>query len=257
MINKIKTIKAKRKLSATMAISFDSVRSKFLNCNSLEQFEMVLQDVSTKNNLKALLEEIMNSENIVIKNAALSQHHRLGFDKLILISSPYFQLHLHIWWPYRKLLKEGIHNHKFNFVSKIMIGSMMNSIYERSDPEREKSISFHEYLSNPLSTNLYDSFEYKGISSLILKDSKVYKEGEIYHLDNNQFHTGDPTVNKELTVTLFVRTNNIKERDTIFEKVPFSSQVQTTEIIKNEQITSTDYTKLLSTFLDFFLSKGL
>ena len=196
-----------------------------------------------------LINEILSAEDLAAQNAKMSQIHRLGFDKLILMTDSSFQLHLHIWWPYRIHPKDGIHNHKFSFVSRILNGIFENNIYKRCHDNNPRAFSMHEYLANPLNTKQYDSFEYKGITKLIKTNSTQYQAGNVYHLNHEEFHTAEPISDTELTVTLFLKTNNLKDRDTIFEMAPFSSTNETTEIIKNKQLTTQEYKELLARYL--------
>jgi hypothetical protein len=197
--------------------------------------------------LADIISTIINDSNLLRKNALASQHHRLGFDKIILISNPEYQLHLHIWWPDKIRRIEGIHNHKFNFVSKILIGTIVNNIYDRSNDDT--GLNLHEYISNPVSTKEFDDFEYLGITNLVKICSTEYSTGNIYVMNHNDFHTIDVHPSNKLTATLFLRSGIIKDRDIIFEINPFTS-IPKNEIIKNDNIDENEYINILNIFLD-------
>jgi hypothetical protein len=188
-----------------------------------------LETFSEPQNLLPFLKSILVNHELMVKNASLSESHRLGFDKIIIISNNSYRVHLHIWWENSKV-KDGIHNHKFNFVSKILKGCLTDNLYERADDSNSQSTETewiresHEYLALPANQNTTDRFLYKGISKIRRYAQKYRKAGTMYKMHHQTFHASYPTNPDELTMTLFVRTLNVKDADTIFEKVPFESQ---------------------------------
>jgi hypothetical protein len=54
-----------------------------------------------------------------------------GFDKFLLFSTKQYQLRLHVWWPTAgQEYHEDIHNHRFDFVSCILLGRVVVELYE-------------------------------------------------------------------------------------------------------------------------------
>ena len=65
------------------------------------------------------------------------------------------------------------------------------------------------------------SFEYKGESCVKCTSRTLLKTGDTYYMDHDDFHS---TINFDphnITVTLFIRTNQMKAGDIIFEKNTF------------------------------------
>lgn len=225
------------------------------NVESLTANQMgdILNILSEPNQLRYLIKSIIDDKDLIRQAVSDSESHRLGFDKLCLLSSKsfsspssppppspspiYYQLRLHIWWPSNiDNRKEGIHNHKFNFASKIIKGAISEQIYERcqgggvgggvggegkeSNMDMIQIGTFYEYLNHPLSHHRFDCFEYKGLTPLRIVSDTVRPEGTMYTLHHETFHNAVPHDHRDCTVTLFLKTGNIKPADTIFERQP-------------------------------------
>lgn len=60
--------------------------------------------------------------------------HPNGFDQLPLeLNSPQYRARLHIWWPDRTGTIEDIHNHAWDFGSRILCGSLRFTTFEAGD----------------------------------------------------------------------------------------------------------------------------
>ena len=137
----------------------------------------------------------------------------------------------------KKFKTEGIHNHKFNFVSRIIKGELVHSLYERCNNEDPNAIFLHEYTFSPKeNSKKSDTFEYKGESPIKIIKDEVYPKNSIYALHHEAFHNAIPRNNDVLTATLFLRTSNIKSSDTIFERIQFEETSK-----PNITFTPTDY----------------
>lgn len=149
----------------------------------------------------------------------------MGFDKLSMLSGPNYQIRIHIWWPKldKTLIREeGIHNHKFNFASHILLGGILNDIYDRCNNEDHGAIVRYEYVACPVDVRSYDRFQYVGQSTLHIVNSISLYGGDIYDMTHEQYHSTIPINNNtDITATLFIRTQDIKSRDTIFEETEF------------------------------------
>ena len=208
----------------------------------------LLDEIGGEEQLKYLLNSILSDEEKINTCSSQSEFHRLGFDKICLLSNPKYQLRLHIWRPQKKFKTEGIHNHKFNFVSRIIEGQLQHTLYERCNNEDPNSIFLHEYIFNPKENfKASDTFEYKGISPIKMINDEVYPKNTIYNLHHESFHNAIPTDNNVLTATLFLRTSNIKSSDTIFERIPF---VETDK--PNITFTPADYKEQVKNLINHF-----
>lgn len=206
----------------------------------------LLDEIGSEQQLKYLLNSILSNEEKINTCSSQSEFHRLGFDKICLLSNPKYQLRLHIWRPQKKFKSEGIHNHKFNFVSRIIKGNLHHTLYERCNTEDPHAMLLHEYIFSPKENpKESDTFQYKGISPLKMVSDEIYPRNTIYNLHHEAFHNAIPTNNNVLTATLFLRTSNIKSSDTIFERIPF---VETSK--PNITFTSMDYREQLTNLIN-------
>lgn len=86
-----------------------------------------------------LLNEIISEPELLQKIANRSYKHALGFDKIVLLdlqkdidkSFPKVQVRLHIWQPQNDsvAITEALHEHSFDFVSKVITGKLENQSF--------------------------------------------------------------------------------------------------------------------------------
>jgi hypothetical protein len=75
----------------------------------------------------SLIRSIHSSPTLLQSVARNSYSHVNGFEKLVLLASPRlgYKLRLHIWWPdERRETREDIHNHRWDFGSRILLGQL-------------------------------------------------------------------------------------------------------------------------------------
>jgi hypothetical protein len=207
-----------------------------------------IDTLAQSENLIRFLRDLLADDSRVQDLAKQSEAHRLGFDKIILEMCSIYQLHLHIWWPREQAFKDGIHNHKFNFTSKILKGSLAEEIYERCD---SGGIFMHEYLALSNESKSTDRFQYKGYQQICCCRKTTYPAGTTYFLHNSAFHNAVPNDHKELTITLFIRTANVKNADTIFEEQPFATD-GTNVKVPNIVLTADEYRERILKVIDLF-----
>lgn len=214
-----------------------------------EGMSQFLSWLGEPNVLLSFINEIIQNEKYCDRCCCLSEIHRLGFQKLCIMSSENYQLRLHVWTPGSYCVgKEAIHNHKFNFCSKIIKGTIVNNIYDRCEKHEDGAVSMHEYLANPVGTRQYDSFIYRSVSNIRITSSSSYNPGDMYYMFHENYHDAFPGNVNELTATLFLRTKNIKSADTIFEREPFSTSNNENDIVPNRTLTTDEYREHLSKF---------
>lgn len=197
----------------------------------------IVEKIGNAKILLRIIEEIFNDDSCAIKNTMRSEHHRLGFDKLMLFEDENFTIRFHVWWKDHERKKESIHNHKFSFGSKIMHGNLCNHIYEKCDKEGD---IFNEYLLLPSSNQTFDCFQSKGKTRLRKTIEFVNGTNNSYSLDHECFHIAYPQNDQEVTITLFLRSKDMKLADTMFEKEPlqYESNVENKFLSKDEYINS-------------------
>lgn len=101
-----------------------------------EQDIDLIENAFSTENVKSLLLNILSNSELLEQVASRSYLHALGFYKIVLadtkkdISSslPKVQARLHIWHPDNQsvTITEALHEHSFNFVSKVLTGRLEN-----------------------------------------------------------------------------------------------------------------------------------
>jgi hypothetical protein len=161
-------------------------------CGRLRQYDFeVLEDalsvVSDIASLIEFLESIYSDDNALANVAAKSYAHRNGFDKLVLIASsdPEFRLRLHIWWPNSDEVGDmHIHNHKWDFRSRIIEGSYRHQTYAVDAGGEE----WHRYRCHSVLQKQGHQMEYECTQHLrCVFDNIVVKNSE-YTIDHSILH---------------------------------------------------------------------
>jgi hypothetical protein len=75
------------------------------------------------------LREILEDDEWLRAVAEASYRHALGFDKVIVLSlRPLGQLRVHVWWPEPSRVQEHVHNHRFWFASRLVLGKLRTHV---------------------------------------------------------------------------------------------------------------------------------
>jgi hypothetical protein len=94
-----------------------------------------------------LMTSISGNAGAVEAGAARSFRHPLGFTKVTLIDAlPLFTLRIHAWWPAAQPAADHIHNHRYWFVSRILIGSYDMELFQKAD-DGELMVEYQEEVS--------------------------------------------------------------------------------------------------------------
>lgn len=84
--------------------------------------------------LTKAMEEIVSTPRSLEELGAYSYEHPNGFDQLPLeLRSPHYRARIHVWWPERTDVIEDIHNHAWDFASRILCGSLRFITFEIGD----------------------------------------------------------------------------------------------------------------------------
>lgn len=99
----------------------------------------LFKKIFNNSNVLELLTEISQSDLLLEKISGRSYTHALGFDKIVLVDLSKdvsneltkTQLRLHIWDPSNNALPmlESLHEHSFNFISKVLNGHIENQSF--------------------------------------------------------------------------------------------------------------------------------
>jgi hypothetical protein len=102
---------------------------------TVDHMEQIVRDLGTSAQLGRLVTEIVSNPARLKLVAAASEKHPLGFDKIPLLwADSAYQLRMNIWpaSPGEPLgpAEEDIHEHQFDFASKIFLGKLATRLYE-------------------------------------------------------------------------------------------------------------------------------
>ncbi|WGH75027.1 hypothetical protein P8625_13235 [Tenacibaculum tangerinum] len=99
-----------------------------------------LNEITNKFCVSSLFDEIIDDETWISQIASKSYHHNNGFEKLTVFSGSNYNLRIHIYWNNIKQSKPNIHDHRWNFSSKILSGGYISELYEIVDKGIEKQM---------------------------------------------------------------------------------------------------------------------
>jgi hypothetical protein len=107
-----------------------------------------------------------------------SESHPLGFDKFVLLTSPLYELRLHIWWPDATRGRGDIHNHRFSFASAVVTGMIEVSSYRLGTPGRKMTHLVEEVKNKAYKYRTLGDVKVKRTATLALsRGSSYYMEG--------------------------------------------------------------------------------
>jgi hypothetical protein len=106
----------------------------------LIEFDTILAEYFDSSRLVKLLGSILDSKDYISEMAENSYVHDNGFDKIVLVSDARYKLRLHIWWD-ELTSEENIHDHRWDFYSVVISGSIRFEQYKVADT----GTLLHEY----------------------------------------------------------------------------------------------------------------
>ena len=156
------------------------------------------------------IKEMFSNDKLINMVLKKSYFHYNGFFRIVLASSEYYKVRLH-FWDAKNLNEnnpENIHDHRWTFSSKILMGSYISQIYIVSkDPQDSE---YYKYLYD--SNHDKDSYNLKeeGVERLKLIENRVFKIGENNSSNTVDLHRVIPTQNT-LTASLMVQGQKVKD----------------------------------------------
>jgi hypothetical protein len=160
------------------------------NDTALDSFEDAVSCVD----IPAIISQLSNDDALLRQCAALSYEHPVGFDKLILLQRSDGALIKIDYWPAERRPRRDVHNHRWSFCSKVLLGKL--SIREYGIVKSSTATSIYR-LSVPPDEG--DEFPQMGAVECIWKG--VLRPGSTYWQDHRPFHSAD-AVTGEICATL-------------------------------------------------------
>jgi hypothetical protein len=188
-------------------LRLEDIRSdwqKRLQCYEPKVLTEALSAVKERSIIAELLESAYSDNTVLSAIAAKSYVHSNGFDKFVLLvsSEPEFRLRFHVWWPNSKGTSDtDIHNHKWDFRSRIIEGSYRHQEYI-VDTSGEK---WQYHICHSILQKKGHQMEHKGTKDLFcVSDSILVKECE-YTLDHRVLHKVSLLDHSKITSTIVLQ----------------------------------------------------
>lgn len=146
-----------------------------------------------------------------------SYSHKIGFDKLVLVSleNPERKLRLHVWDNETVPQNEkdaDIHNHRWNFCSTLLTGTMEFEIFERGSGRK-----VHEYEYTPIGRNSKYSLKELGETELTQTFGGSFYAGVNYEITHDIIHRTYVDDN-QTTATLMFQGPQRKPKTSVFNE---------------------------------------
>lgn len=160
----------------------------------------IIEALSQPQTLCALLEQLLLNEKALEEVQRNSYYHKNGFRKLVLLKNADFKLRLHLWEANNEKPQENIHDHRWNFASRLLAGSFQTTIWEEdaAGPETRRNCRY----TPAQEANTYGVSE-DGQVKLRRKATLTLRAGDLYYMPASTLHqVTDP--GKGETVTLML-----------------------------------------------------
>ena len=160
--------------------------------------------------IRNIVEAICEDERLLARCASRSLAHPLGFDKFTLMTSELYQVRLHIWWPNEGRGREDIHNHRFSFVSAVILGQVEVTIYDLAKPGTVM-MQYREHRRRGGA-----SYQYVQMDSVQVQVASAFSlaPGSAYYLRSSALHCVD-VLTGTMAATLFVRIPRLATSTTV------------------------------------------
>ncbi|MBX2820315.1 MAG: hypothetical protein KTR29_11560 [Rhodothermaceae bacterium] len=169
----------------------------------------------TKRHLNEYLDRVVHDLFWPREIAKNSYKHELGFDKLVLFSRPtgnITRVKLHIWWPGKPFADIDIHDHRYDFRSKVLLGELRHELFIIRDDVKKKrkanEYELYEYQYNS-KTNSAEQ-HYKHTVQLKKARCKRCPEGRTYKMACDKIHCVLP--GEDVSITLLLQGKSQKEK---------------------------------------------
>ena len=159
--------------------------------------------------------------------AAQSYKHELGFDKIVLFSRPFgniTRVKLHIWWPDKTFDDTDIHDHCYDFRSKVLMGELKQELFTiRQGAKRRRKRNEYELYEYQYNTTT-NTAEQQYINNVQLKKAKDkhYPEGKTYKMISDEIHCVLP--GDDVSITLLLQGKHTKNKAIVLRPLDYENK---------------------------------
>jgi hypothetical protein len=179
----------------------------------------LIANVGRREHAVAMLRQILDDNRLLTEIARRSYRHVNHFDKIVLIGDDdpsAYRLTLHLWCPPysdAELEDELIHDHRFNFWSSVLAGTLVSENFEVA----ESGEVFRQYRYTPesRSTTFRDFYEFSGELKLAKASVRRRTAGEYYYLSAPSIHRIE-LPRTSITCTLVLRGPRLRHYSSVF-----------------------------------------
>lgn len=142
--------------------------------------------------MSELVGRVLSDAGALERIAGRSYAHSNGFDRITLLDWPgTVRVRLHVWWPVHEPPSERIHNHAWNFWSRVICGGLTTRLYStRESPDASQRLI---HLGPPPDGAPYGYTYAPGAPVEVHEQTKLrLAAGTTYHLDHRVLHRVHP-----------------------------------------------------------------
>lgn len=169
----------------------------------------LIEELSVPDNFRRLVGEIKQSPDLLARSLEGSYKHVIGFTKIVLLESTDSCLRLNLWDQTGFSDEENPHNHTFPFSTKIISGSYLSTIWERSSSNEGQL--FEEFLRVPGENGRNKTEEY-GEARLVESFSRTYSQGDSYSLLDTEVIHSIKVAGDQTAITMLVKGKRERDR---------------------------------------------
>ena len=158
---------------------------------SQEKKAQFIVDLIDQKTFPRLIKKVIASDDWLEAIAKRSYYHVNGFDKLILLQEDNYSLRVHIWWQEnRKETREDVHNHRWDFISGVLVGTSVQELFSLSSKEEKGAFEVSHYRYTPQRAHKNFRYQMKNLGPVFLcnKGKKHISSGQVYALKRSELH---------------------------------------------------------------------
>jgi hypothetical protein len=167
---------------------------------AIRNHRALVESLGQGQELILLIRSILSSPGLLAEVASRSYPHVNRFDKIVLVGGsepPAYRLTLHLWHPpysANVLREEMIHDHRFNFWSVIVAGTLSSEVFQKRDAGDDQAVALktyrqYKYLPESLRNHNFEEFyEFQGSVKLLSAGIRRDAAGTSYYLEAPTIH---------------------------------------------------------------------
>jgi hypothetical protein len=168
---------------------------------------VLLNQIASKHYFGQLLGYIVGESDLLAQIASRSYRHVNYFDKIVLVGSDKlrgYRLTLHLWCPPytdKELKKESLHDHRFNFWSVILTGTLRSENFVEAT--EGVLMQHYRYIPEKRTEDVTNFYEYVGDKRILRSELLERSAEESYYQSSFGIHR--VLLPERLTCTLVLR----------------------------------------------------